>query len=71
LTKNCGKSTRSRVKRVNWISDKIFNYDEEYYTKIFAEPVGYPDSPTTLALGGQWVIDAVTETSWGAIKAQY
>jgi hypothetical protein len=53
------------------IYDKIFNYDEEYYTKIFAEPVGYPDSPTTLALGGQWVIDAVTETSWGAIKAQY
>jgi len=56
------------------IFDKIYNYDEEYYTKIFAEPAGYPDSPSTLVLGGQWVWEdepAVTETSWGVIKAQY
>jgi hypothetical protein len=54
------------------IFDKIINYDEEYYTKIFAEPVGYPDSPSTLVLGGQWVEgENVTEKSWGAIKAQY
>jgi len=52
--------------------NKIFNYDEEYYTKIFADPPGYPDSPATLVLGGQWVWDdAVTETSWGEIKAQF
>ena len=52
--------------------DKILNYDDEYYTKIFANPPGYPDSPSTLVLGGQWQeIPAVTETSWGAIKAEF
>jgi hypothetical protein len=53
--------------------NKIYNYDVQYYTKIFANPPGYPDSPTTLVLGGQWVPSGpgVDETSWGAIKAQF
>jgi len=52
--------------------NKIVDYDEEYYTKIFSNPPGYPDSPTTLVLGGQWIEeDSVTETSWGSIKAQF
>ncbi|MCK4594389.1 hypothetical protein KAU45_07790 [bacterium] len=55
------------------IYNRIFKYDDEYYTKIFADPPGFPDTPSTLVLGGQWkeIPNAVHEMSWGAIKAQF
>jgi hypothetical protein len=52
--------------------DRCTDYDEEYYTKIFANPPGPPDTPATVVLGGEWKeMPAVTETSWGIIKAQF
>ncbi len=50
---------------------KMTDYDVEYYYKVFAAPPGFPDGPTTLVAGGQWIENSVVDTSWGAIKAQF
>jgi len=50
---------------------KMTDYDNEYYYKVFAAPPGYPDGPSTVVVGGQYVPSSVVDTSWGAIKAAF